>query len=208
MPQGLQGLGAAAHARWCQRIVAHHVEPLARGDGIVGAPGRQRQQFARGVAIGAIGSGCRLKPLAHRVVRRGLHRQASGTNAREILFGQADAAVGCNCVVELHGCLGIAGGDFSGGAHQCQRTIALRATGGDLVECSLGVGMLVVLGKRDSSLECRPGLGGLLGFQIFIAAPAADAGDDQDSDTDNEKRISLPDLLDLLAAQFFVNFIK
>jgi hypothetical protein len=68
--------------------------------------------------------------------------------------------------------------------------------------------VLVLLGKLDRLVEDIAGFGGLLGFEILVAAPATNGGDDQDRDGDNIERVIVPELLELLAADFLVYFIK
>jgi hypothetical protein len=42
----------------------------------------------------------------------------------------------------------------------------------------------------------------------LIAAPAADGGDNQDGGRDDQRRVPFPNLLELLATQLLVYFIK
>lgn len=76
---------------------------------------------------------------------------------------------------------GFAGGGVRRGAQPRQHAITLGSVGRDFGEGGLGLALLALLGQRDRSLEGGPGLGGLLGLKILVAAPAADAGDDQKS---------------------------
>jgi len=68
--------------------------------------------------------------------------------------------------------------------------------------------MLVLFGKLDSLVEGGSRLGGLLGFEILVAAPAADAGDDQKRDRDDVDRILVPQLFELVPTYLLVYFIK
>ncbi len=68
--------------------------------------------------------------------------------------------------------------------------------------------MLVLFGELGGLVEGRSGLGGLLGFQILIATPAAHRGDDQKRACDDQNRILVPDLLELVATYILVDFIK
>jgi len=68
--------------------------------------------------------------------------------------------------------------------------------------------MLVLLGKLRRRIKSGPGLGGLLGFQILVAAPAAHRGDDQNRASDDKNRIPVPQLFELLATHLLVDFIK
>jgi hypothetical protein len=68
--------------------------------------------------------------------------------------------------------------------------------------------VLVLLGKLDRLVEGVAGFGALLGLQILIAAPATDGSDDQDRHGDKIERVLVPELLELLAADFLIYFIK
>jgi hypothetical protein len=68
--------------------------------------------------------------------------------------------------------------------------------------------MLVLFGKLHRLVEGFAGLGRLLGLQILVAAPAAHRGDDQKRRADDVDRIFIPQLLELLATYFLVDFVK
>jgi len=68
--------------------------------------------------------------------------------------------------------------------------------------------MLVLLGEIDGGIEGATGLGRLLCFQILITAPAADRGNDQQRPGDDMDRIPVPQLLELIAADLLVDFVK
>jgi hypothetical protein len=68
--------------------------------------------------------------------------------------------------------------------------------------------MLVLLGEFDGRVKGRTGLGRLLRLQIFIAAPAADRGDDQQRASNDIDRIPVPQLFELLTANVLVDFVK
>ena len=97
---------------------------------------------------------------------------------------------------------------FSRGAESRQHAISGWSGRGQIRESRLGLHMLILLGKLRGLVECRSGLGRLFGFQILIAAPATDRGDDQDRAGDNQNRILLPQLLELFATQILIDFIK
>ncbi len=206
--QSLQRLGAAADARRRARIVADHVQPLAGGGRIIGAPCRQREKFTRGMPIGAVLAAGRLEALTHGGVRLRLHEQSACANPREVLFRTGNRGIGRNGVVELPGSLRIALGGLRSGTQPRQPAVALGAVCGDPGKGSLGFGAPALIGQGNRGLESRSGLGGLLRLEILIAAPAADGGDDQNRPGNNEDRITLPKLLELLAAQIIVYFIK
>jgi len=56
--------------------------------------------------------------------------------------------------------------------------------------------------------EGGTGLGRLFRLQILIATPAAHRGDDQQRAGDDIDRILVPQLLELIATDVFVNFVK
>ena len=68
--------------------------------------------------------------------------------------------------------------------------------------------MLVLIGKFHGTIEGGAGLGGLLGFQVLVAAPAAHGGDDQDCQGNNVDGVLVPQLLELIATYFLIYFIK
>ena len=68
--------------------------------------------------------------------------------------------------------------------------------------------MLILVGKFRGLVEQGPRLGRLLGFQVLVAAPAADRGDDQERAGDDIDRVLVPQLLELVATDILVNFVK
>jgi len=68
--------------------------------------------------------------------------------------------------------------------------------------------MLVLLGQFGCAVERRAGLGGLLALEILVAAPATDARDDQERQGDDQERVPVPQLLELIATDILVDFIK
>ena len=68
--------------------------------------------------------------------------------------------------------------------------------------------MLVLLGEFNRPVERGTRLGGLLGLDILVAAPAADRGDDQQGPRDDVDRVLVPQLLELIATYFLVDFVK
>src|SRR5262249_48938797 len=110
--QRLQRFGARAQARRRFAVLGNQVQPLPVGGGIIGAPGRQRQQLARGMAKGrALCSSC-FQALFHVGIGGGFQQELGGANPREILLGRADAAVGGDLVIQLCRRLRISVGDL------------------------------------------------------------------------------------------------
>ena len=97
---------------------------------------------------------------------------------------------------------------FRGGAQPRQHAVARRRLGGQIGKGGFRLGMLVLLGEFDGLVEGSAGLGGLLGLQILIAAPAAHGGDDQERHGDDIDRILVPQLLELVATDVLVDFVK
>src|SRR6202011_4196842 len=75
-------------------------------------------------------------------------------------------------------------------------------------ESSLRFRMLALLAERDRRLEGRTRLGGLPGLPPIVGAPARHREDDQDRRGDDVDLIALPQLLELLAPDFLVDFLK
>src|SRR6185437_544136 len=122
--QGLQRFGARAHAGRRLGVIGDHVEPFARRGHIVGAPGRQRQQFARGVTEGRGRFGLGLEPLQEVGITGRIDQQLGSADPGQFLIERRDAAVGRDVVVEFDGGLRIAARDFAGGAQPRQQAIA------------------------------------------------------------------------------------
>ena len=68
--------------------------------------------------------------------------------------------------------------------------------------------MFVGFGQFHGLVEGGTGLGGLLGLEVLIAAPAAHPGNDQEREGDDVDRILLPQLFELIATYILVDFIK
>jgi len=160
------------------------------------------------VAEGRVLRGRRLQPLQHVRIGRGFHQKLGGADARQILLGPSDAAVGGDLVIDLGGSRRIARGDLAGQPEPRQDPVAGRRLGGEISKGGLGLGMLVLLGQFRGPVEGGAGLGGLPGFQVLIATPATDAGNDQDRQRDDVERVLVPQLLELLPTDFLVEFVK
>ena len=68
--------------------------------------------------------------------------------------------------------------------------------------------MLAALGERDGVLELRPDLARVPRLVPFIDAPAADPHDNEEYHPDDEVLVPLPQLLELFAADFLVDFAE
>src|SRR6202035_3813101 len=89
-----------------------------------------------------------------------------------------------------------------------QRAIAGRAVAGELGEGSLGLLMLTGFGERHRGFEGGAGFGRLPGLPPVIAAPAADRDDDENAAGNGEVAVALPQLLQLFAPDFFIDFLE
>ena len=119
-----------------------------------------------------------------------------------------DAAIGGDLIEQLGRSLRIAAGDFGGHAQPRQHAIAGRRLGGEIGEGGFGLRMLVGFRKLDGLVERSARFGRLLGLHIFVATPAADGSDDQNHRGNDIKRVSVPQLLELIATDLLVYFIK
>src|SRR5262249_14459534 len=86
--------------------------------------------------------------------------------------------------------------------------IAGCAVGRDLGEGALSLGALAGFGERDGSLEGRAALGRLLRLPPLVAAPRGHGGNEQDGGRDGVVAVALPQLFELLAADFLVDFLE
>ena len=160
------------------------------------------------MAEGAARLGERIEPAAHVGKRRAIHQQHAGAHGREILQGRAERTIGGEIVIGLDRVSRFDLREFGGGAKARQHAIAGRRFGGDFGESGFGFGVLALLAQRQCGFECGAGGGGFLGFPIFIAAPGADPGDDQDGERDDVDAVAFPQLLQPFAPDFLVNFLK
>ena len=118
------------------------------------------------------------------------------------------ALVGGDVVVGLDRRSFVGARQLGGFAQPRQRAIAGGAVGGELGEGGLGLLVLAGFGKRHRGFEGGAGFGRLLGLPPVIAAPAADRDDDQNAAGNGEVAVALPQLLQLFAPDFFVDFLE
>ena len=97
---------------------------------------------------------------------------------------------------------------LGGFAQPRQRAIASGAVGSELGEGGLCLLMLAGFGKRHRGFEGGAGFGRFLGLPPVIAAPAADRDDDQNAARNGEVAVALPQLLQLFAPDFFIDFLE
>src|SRR5262245_18709737 len=86
--------------------------------------------------------------------------------------------------------------------------IAGGAIGHDLGEGRLGLAMLAGLGERSGGLESGARLGRLFGFPPAIAAPSRNRSHDQYGRRHRVVAVALPQLFELLASDFLVDFLE
>jgi hypothetical protein len=97
---------------------------------------------------------------------------------------------------------------LSGRPHQRQGAVGGGRGLGNLAEGRLGLGVLALLAERDGGLEGRTRLRRLLGLPIIVAAPARHRENHQHRRGDDVGLIALPQLLELFAPDFLVDFLK
>src|SRR4029077_4715529 len=68
--------------------------------------------------------------------------------------------------------------------------------------------MLAGLGERHRGFERGAGFGRFLALPPVIAAPAADRDDDENAAGNGEVAVALPQLLQLFAPDFFIDFLE
>ena len=146
--------------------------------------------------------------LFHVGIAGAFQQQLRGANPRQILLGHTDAAVGGDFVEHLCRGLRIAGGDFRRQTQPRQHAVSERRFRRQIGKRRFGLGVLVRVRKLRGLVEGSPRLGRLLGFQVLVATPAAHRGDDQDRAGDDENGILFPQLLELIATDILVDFIK
>ena len=175
---------------------------------IAGFPRRQRQNLTRAVPEGPVRRCQRLKPRAHFGVRRAIDQEEAGADRRQILDRLAGIFVGGDLIVSGDCGLGIGARQFGGLAQAGQDAIAGRTVGDELGEGGFRLLMLASLDKGRGLLESGTRSGSLLGLPPLIAAPARDAHDDEHAQRDEIYAVSLPQLLELFATDFLVDFVE
>ena len=158
--QRKQRFRAPAQRRRALRIVADHVEPLARGVVVLRPPGRQREQFTRGVAEG-VGAGCIVRqPLLDLGVRRGVEQQARRAQAGNLPDRRFGLAVIGDRVERGNALLRILLGRFRCRMETRQQAVAWRIAACDLIERRLRL--------IDGPVLRRP-LGTAFGFAMALS---------------------------------------
>src|SRR5207248_9840549 len=97
---------------------------------------------------------------------------------------------------------------LGGLAQPRQYAIARRAVGRELGESGDGLLVLARFGQRHGLFKSGPGLRCLLGLPPLVTAPSADADDEQGASGDKIIAVTLPQLFELFAAYFFVDFME
>ena len=157
---------------------------------------------------GAAGLGDDIEPALH-VGERGLvQHQHAGAHGGEILQGRAQRDVGGEFVIGLDGLFRLGLRELGGGAQARENAIAGRRLGSDFGESGFRLGVFARFAQAERGLEGGAGGGGLLGLPVFIAAPGADRGDDQDGERNEVDAVTLPQLFQPFAADFLVHFVK
>src|SRR3954454_17506030 len=68
--------------------------------------------------------------------------------------------------------------------------------------------MLALLGQNGGGVELGAEFGGFLGLPIIVAPPARDGRDDEHRERDEIGAVAVPQLLELLASDFLIDFLK
>src|SRR5206468_1691173 len=89
-----------------------------------------------------------------------------------------------------------------------EMAIARCAVGDDLGKRGLGLAVLAAIGQRAGGFEGRAGLGRLLGLEPLVAAPRRDSRDHEDGRDRDIDAVAIPQLLQLLAPDFLIDFLK
>ena len=175
---------------------------------VAGFPRRQRQQFARGVPERTPVAGLRLEPGLQFGVGHGVDQQQTGAHRCEVLQHLADAAVSRDVLIGLYRGLAVGRRELGRLAKARQHAIARRAGRRDLGEGFLGLLVLALVAERNGRLECHARSLGLPGLPVIVAAPRRDPGDDQNAQGDDIISVTVPQLPELVATDFFVDFLE
>jgi hypothetical protein len=206
LTQPPSGSATAASRRF--RIGQDGGVPFGGARPVAGFPGVEREQLARGVAELAPRLRQRLEQLARVDVRARIDQEPGGAQRRKIAQHLLDAAVGGNLLVELGGSLRIGLRQSSRLAQARELAIGRRAIGGDLRKRLLSFCVLAGLGELDGVIEAGADQLRLPRQVPLVEAPAADAQHDEQYRPDNEVLVPLPQLHELFAADFFVDFAE
>ena len=191
--------------------VDDHVGPLPRRGHVARLPGRKRQQLARAVAERPVRRGQRLEPGAQSSVRTtcrpGEIRRAASARSRMHLAG---ASVGGDLVIGRD--RGLADRSAPSSAASRKRASTRYPpvpSAASLANAASASCVLAGLRERHRLLEGGAGFSRLLGLPPLVAAPArrpptttrTQRGDDVIA-------VTLPQLLELLATDFLVDFME
>ena len=152
--------------------------------------------------------GKRFDPALEFVIGCGVDQDERRAHHGEIALHLVEAAIGRDCIVDRNGRLGILLGERGSLAHLGKHAVARRSIGGNLGKGRLGLLVLPLLAEDRCRVERGARFSGLLGFVPLIAAPAADGGDEQNGQSDDQDAVAVPQPFELLAAQFLINFIE
>jgi hypothetical protein len=93
-------------------------------------------------------------------------------------------------------------------AHTRQHAVSSRCFGRHLGECSLRLGVFTYLTEGHRGFKVGARSRGSLGKPIFVAAPSTNSGDDQHSSRNQINAVPVPQLLELFAPDFLIDFVK
>ena len=139
---------------------------------------------------------------------RGVDQQITGTHGREVLDDLAGATVRGDRIISRNCGFTVARRKLGGFAQTGQHAVSGGAVGRKLGKSSRRLLMLARFRERDRLLKRRAGLRRLLGLPPLVTTPGADADDDHDAGGNEITAVALPQLFELFAADFLINFME
>src|SRR5690242_8394255 len=203
-----QHFRAAARTGRRLRIAYDHLGPSPCRRHVPGLPCGQRQNLPGAVPECAIWGGCRFEPLQDFRIWRAIDQQKSGPHRRDVSDDLAGAAVRGDRVVSRNRGLAVAPREFSGFAQTGQHAVSARAIGRKFGNSRRRLLMLARFREHRRLLKRRAGLRRLLGLPPLVTAPGADADDDDNAGGNDITAVALPQLFELFAADFLINFLE
>src|SRR5215471_6078113 len=203
-----QHFRAAARTRRRLRIAHDDLGPSPRRRHVPGLPCGQSQNLTGTVPERAIWSGCGFEPLQDFRIWRGVDQQQTGPHRREVLDDLAGAIVRGDRIVSRDCGFAVRPRELGGFTQTGQHAVSARAIGRKLGKCRRCLLMLARFRERDRLLKRCAGLRRLLGLPPLVTTPGADPDDDHDAGRNEITAVALPQLFELFAADFLINFME